>query len=247
MNRRSNSTGIDRKQIREVMGAWHHALRIGLPLNAFITIAPAWPGAFHEAKAADFAKDLRNKMRAYDRSRGITLAYAWSREVDKADPTSEHLHFLKHVPSKHRDHFEQTVRGWFPGEPNAVLIKRAHYGSRTMCGGKRGSAAGYLVKQATPQAVWGTTVSRRAGGLIFGKRSGVSSNLSAKAIAAWRDRDRDASAVERLIKIEAEEGMSACRETPQKTFSHPYPGFPLFIGVQKVVPICPDGRTSTHA
>jgi hypothetical protein len=90
MNHRRLSNGLDRKQVNELHRGWEHAVRIGRPLNAMISLRPAT--AF-----CKLASRVRNKLGVWAKQRGILFVAAWARECNQ-DGTGEHLHVLMHVP-----------------------------------------------------------------------------------------------------------------------------------------------------
>jgi hypothetical protein len=122
MNYRRKSNGLKRKQVNELEAGWHHARRIGYPLNAFITIRPTGirdPSAF-----CALWRSIRNKLGTYARQHGFPFVAAWSREC-QPDGSSEHLHVLMHMPSKHFEKFSTRVLSWLP-EPAVVDVRPAN-------------------------------------------------------------------------------------------------------------------------
>ena len=127
---------------------------------------------------------FRNKLGGYARSKRLPFTCAWCREINR-EGSGEHMHLLMHMPARHRQHFDDTIIGWYPG-PGEVDISTATQRTRIDYRGRRLSAIGYISKQMTPQAWYKRGLIRKAGGTIVGKRSGVTTNLGWKAIAAYR-------------------------------------------------------------
>lgn len=182
MNRRKTTKGLNTDQVKNLNWAWHHARKIGLPLNTLVTFRPLDHDTMTPDELADLFSKLRNKIGVYARQRGFAPTFAWSREVNP-DGSGEHLHVIVHIPDRWRDDFEETALRWMPG-PGEADVRRAHYGIITTRDGKRHSIIGYITKQMTQQAWWKRGLRRVSGGAILGKRGGVSQNIDWKARAA---------------------------------------------------------------
>lgn len=184
MNRRRETKGLNTDQVKEISGAWHHAARIGLPLNALISFRPFDPdGQLRPEDHCRLYRRFRNKLSVYARQRDFQPTYVWTRESNP-DGTGEHLHVLMHVPQRCWDHFEETVIGWHP-DAGEIDVTRAHQRMRFTHQGKKFSAVGYILKQMTPQAWFRRGLTRKKGGSILGKRGGVTRNLNRAAQAAY--------------------------------------------------------------
>jgi hypothetical protein len=184
MNRRKPTNGLNTEQVKELSEAWHHANRLGLPLNVLVTCRPLDADEMTEKKRCERFAAIRNKIGVYARHHGFQATFTWSREINQ-NGTGEHMHVLVHIPTRRRLHFEDTVIRWLP-EPGAADVTAAHYQTRFTASGKRLNAISYISKQMTPQAWYKRGLIRKAGGSVLGKRGGVSANLTAKAIAAWQ-------------------------------------------------------------
>lgn len=184
MNRRKTSKGLNTDQVKALDNGWHHAKRIGLPLNTFITFRPFDDTLDDDAICELFAR-LRNKLGVYARQRDFKPTFVWSVEANP-DGTGTHLHVLVHIPRRHRDHFERTCLGWMTGA-HEVDVRPAHQNTVITSDGLRHNAVSYLAKQMTPQAWYRRGLRRQPGGPILGKRGGVSANLNWKAQQAWRE------------------------------------------------------------
>jgi hypothetical protein len=112
------------------------------------------------------------------------------------------MHVLIYVPSRRRLRFEGIVMRWLP-EPGAIDVTAAHYQTRFTASGKRLNAISYISKQMTPQAWYKRGLIRKAGGSVLGKRGGVSANLAARAIEAWK---REAVATPAAAVVPSAEG-----------------------------------------
>jgi hypothetical protein len=126
------------------------------------------------------AAGIRNKLGVYARQHGFPFVAAWTRECNP-DGTGEHSHVLMHVPRRYFADLEGKVIGWFP-EPGAADVRPAHQNVTLTENGNRMSAIGYIAKQMTPQAWYRRGLNRKAGGLILGKRGGVTRNIGPTAI-----------------------------------------------------------------
>ena len=185
-HRQKETKGLNTNQVKDLDSAWHHAARIGRPLNALISIRPIDIDTRSPAERCKLFASVRNKLGVYARGQRIPVTLAWSREAD-LDGAGEHMHVLMHMPARYRPHFDDLVIGWYPG-PGEVDITTANQRTRLTWNGKRLSAIGYLAKQMTPQAWYKRGLIRKAGGPVLGKRSGVTTNLDWRAREAFRSR-----------------------------------------------------------
>jgi hypothetical protein len=183
-NVRRQTKGLNTDQVKELFEGWHHAARIGLPLNVMISVRPINIDEMTLADRCRAFAGVRNKLGVYSRLRGFEPTFVWSREANPHG-TGEHLHVLMHVPAKHGQDFEATLIGWYPG-PAEADARKAHQRTRFTWNGKRHSAIGYICKQMTPQAWYGRGLTRKAGGPVLGKRGGTTMNLDRHARAAFK-------------------------------------------------------------
>jgi hypothetical protein len=184
MNRRKTTKGLNTNQVKELNVAWHHARRLGLPCNLFITFRPLEIDAMNENERCRQFAAVRNKLGVYARQHGFPATFVWSREIN-TNGTGEHMHVLIHAPSRRRLHFQDVVMRWFP-DAHAIDVRPAHAETKFTAAGRQLNAISYISKQMTPQAWFKRGLNRQAGGPILGKRGGVSANLTWKAIAAWQ-------------------------------------------------------------
>jgi hypothetical protein len=191
MNRRKATKGLTHKQVPTMTSGWHHAWRIGRPLNQLVTFRPMNIDGLSESDRGTLFAKLRNKLAGYARKQGVPATYVWSREVGP-DGAGEHMHVLIHIPVRLHGHFAATVLKWLPERSEGgdymttVDVRPANQRTQFTEGGKRLNAIGYLCKQMTPQAAYRRRMNRRAGGAILGKRGGVTANIGMKAVEAWK-------------------------------------------------------------
>ena len=182
-HRRRETRGLNTNQVKDLNSAWHHAARIGRPLNALVSIRPMNIDSMSPAERCQLFATVRNKLGVYARSQRVPVTFAWSREAN-LDGAGEHM------PARHRPHFDGLVIGWYPG-PGEVDITTANQLTRLTWSGKRLSAIGYITKQMTPQAWYKRGLIRKTGGPVLGKRGGVTTNLDWRARDAFRTSPRE--------------------------------------------------------
>ena len=188
-NYRRLTKGLDRNAVVDLNDAWHHARKIGRPLNMLVTLRPLDIDDIASGDRTLVWKRLLNKLGAYARYRGFPpFTAAWARESNP-DGSGEHLHVLMHVPLKHREHFKLTVYGWYHGA-GEIDVRVAHQMTNFTADGRRKNAISYITKQMMPQAWYRRNLIRRRGGPILGKRAGCTTNIGFKARALWQAADR---------------------------------------------------------
>lgn len=191
MNRRKMRGPIDHNEVRELIEAYHHAKRIGRPLNIAVAINPA----HLDQQPADvwlWFKVVLNKLRNWRRRQGFVYTCLWTRE-NYQGVGREHVHLLLHVPEHLQDDCEDALRRWCPGKPETVHCEHV----------TSDGAFTYMLKQMTPQALYALCgkvyregCNRHDGakvGKVLGKRCGTSKNLGPEARKAWHDRPRKGS------------------------------------------------------
>jgi hypothetical protein len=74
-NVRRSTKGLNRDQVRELNYAWHHAARIGRPLNMMVSVHPIGIDEIAPADRCRVFASLRNKLGVYDAA-GLVSAWA---------------------------------------------------------------------------------------------------------------------------------------------------------------------------
>jgi hypothetical protein len=183
-NYRRTTKGLNREDVTDMSDAWHHARKIGRPLNVMVTLRPLDIDDLAPAeRRRRIWNGLLNKLGVYARYYQFPWAAVWSFEINP-DGTGEHIHVLMHVPACQRAHFDNTVYGWFD-DPGAVDVGAAHQMTSFTWHGRRLNAISYISKQMTSQAWYRRGLIRKGGGPILGKRWGCTRNIAWKAREAW--------------------------------------------------------------
>jgi hypothetical protein len=179
-----------------MLQGWHHARRIGRPLNHLLTIRPAELDALELAERHEAWQRTYKKLEQYARTKGFEWTAAWARESDRDTGDGEHWHILCHLPDGLTDHFETTVRRWFAGPREVDLRLADQFVRRDRKRGKIASAATYITKAAHPHSIYGRPeIPYRPSGPVFGKRGGVTRNIGRKAGETWREPAEDRPAL----------------------------------------------------
>jgi hypothetical protein len=131
----ANYKGLDRNAVLDLSDAWHHARKIGRPLNVMGTLRPLDIDEIKPNERTAIWNRLLNKLGVYSRYYGVPFTAARARESNP----EEHLHVLMHVPPKRRAHFEATVYGWYDG-PSEIDVRVAHQMTRFTADGRRMNA-----------------------------------------------------------------------------------------------------------
>lgn len=175
MRVRKWSAALSHLEVCRIIDTWHYARKIGLPLNAFITIRPANTDSLTPPERCKVYLRIKNKYGEFARRHGFAQTYIWTREI-APDGTREHLHLLCHVPCALLPKLLKLASGWMPlpGESDA---RPASQKVKWTPNGKAVSVITYIVKQMTPQAVFRRSYRRRKGGKILGDRCGFSRNM----------------------------------------------------------------------
>jgi len=185
------SHALHRRQAANLIAAARHAQRIGLPFNRMVTIH--WEAAGvalpFMAKATGRFLDLLTK--AIVRHGGAT-AWAWVHEGGPGK--GGHCHLLAHVPPDLVVVVTRLQKSWLrriTGNPyRARVIRSRPIGGRLgleasnpdLHGLNLAEALAYVLKGADAAAVAVHDLKRcEPGGLVIGKRCGVSQNIGPKA------------------------------------------------------------------
>jgi hypothetical protein len=181
------TSALSEEQVRNLMEAVAFAETLGLPLSRFTTIHWAKASVRDGGKAtAAFIKALTRLASA----RGYPVAFVWVREngPDKGD----HVHILWHGPEDWPD-LQRCLRRAMKATDavNRKDVRRTLSVGRSLraalAGGpdylaNLGAVFSYLVKGADPEALTTLGLDRaEAGGVVVGKRCGVSENIGPEA------------------------------------------------------------------
>lgn len=184
------SEAISVTAARGIVEAVTHAVQTGVPFNRWVTIH--WD-------AARVADDLKAKERFlklagdWVRSQGGATAYVWVRE--NGPDKGRHVHILMHLPPDLADPFNRCQRGWLQAcgasWRKGVILSRPI--GLSLCHALSGGAdyernltktLGYALKGASQQAREALGIIEcEPGGLVVGKRCGVSVNIGPAARA----------------------------------------------------------------
>lgn len=189
--RRKRTSAIALRDAENIIAAARFALRIGLPLNRFVTLHLDAAGIADPMKAIG---RLAKLMGDWIRVNGGGFAYVATREA--GDGKGEHMHLLLHVPARLRARFNRRQSGWlraigarraagvivskpvgrFYFTPESDLEARVHYAENL-----KGTLA-YLLKGAEPKALERLALPRaESGGELEGKRCFHSENIGRTA------------------------------------------------------------------
>ncbi|MEK9280687.1 hypothetical protein MTR72_13680 [Bradyrhizobium sp. ISRA442] len=181
IGRRSITRQLTLRQVRDLKSAWHHAKTVGQPVNRFITFRP------HDINDQDAEQRIdtwwrwRNKLAQFARDNDFDFTCLWTRESERHTGKNEHLHVLMHVPRSLQKRFDRVVEAWCDGT-DEIDVRGCTYQIRRNERGGEESVLTYIAKNS-PQANRFLNHTVQYGGPIFGKRYGLSSNLTAKARA----------------------------------------------------------------
>ena len=178
------SRSLSRDEVIEIMRGSHHAEVIGLPLNVMITLKPGRVDQIEPQNRFAFWQEELNYLSQVCRRHSAKPAFVWVREGRK-DGTGEHMHVLAHATPRVRRALAKGLAARHP-EATEVDIRSATSAGSPSDNGKHFSAAGYLVKEMSPQAAFATNTERRKGSPIAGKRCGTTRNVSNKAVERFR-------------------------------------------------------------
>ena len=128
---------------------------IGLPLNAFVTVAPfrdgEWDGA--PSPADEFAA-FRNWLGVWVRRNAEVPFTSVSVVHAKPDGSDAHLHALLHLPRRaHIADLKAALATRYP-EPGAIYIRADDGRCYRHDSGYYGSTLNYMISHMSPQAAW---------------------------------------------------------------------------------------------
>lgn len=193
--RKTESKGITRDKRHDTIRAENFAYRIGRRLQTTLDFHPVHLDAPPDESLDAFFAGLRNRIATWCRRKIDGSWWVWTRE-NYAGEGREHLHLVMHLPPRFRPQLKAAIRRWYPGNPELVHVgeRKAFYNPAT---GRWTDGLSYRMKQLRgdaagppgPTRLYRETKSRHDGAPVapvYGKRSGVSDSLSAKAEDKWR-------------------------------------------------------------
>lgn len=185
-NRLSNVLTLAKAQA--IIGGANQAIKIGLPLNRFVTIHLERAG-FADADATAAIGRVMKLASDWTRKHRQVIAYVWVRENDTGDGSKgSHVHILCHCPDNLP--IGRMWQRWLrnvSGRPyRAKAIKSERIGGTLNAFATTPAAylqnldrvLAYIVKGVTPADAKTLGLPRHeAGGHIIGKRAGFSQNI----------------------------------------------------------------------
>lgn len=182
------TTGLNGGDAGKLLEAKERALRIGLPFNRFTTVHWDAAGVGDDLKATG---RLLKLIGDWLRSRGRQAAFAWVRE--DGPRKGAHVHILLHLPPDLVDAFNRRQRGWLAAcgaRWRGGVLKTRSIGRtyRQALGGGQdylsnlAETVDYVLKGADHRTRERFGIRRcEDGGVVVGKRCGVSQNLGPAA------------------------------------------------------------------
>lgn len=181
IGRRKITRALGLPAVRDLTSAWHHARMIGRPANRFITFRPHDIDDQNPEQRITTWTMWRNKLAQFSRDHRFDFTCLWTRESERHTGRHEHLHVLMHVPRDLQRRFDNLVESWC-GSTDEIDVRGCTYRTtRNQKGGEK-SVLTYISKNS-PQAGRYLNRTIQLGGPIFGKRYGLSTNLTARARA----------------------------------------------------------------
>lgn len=195
IGRRSITRQLTLRQVTDLKSAWHHAKTIGQPVNRFITFRPKDINDQDPEQRIKTWWSWRNKLAQFARDNGFDFTCLWTRESKRETAKDEHLHVLMHVPPPLQKRFDKVVRAWCNGSEE-IDVRGCTYRIRRNEKGGEESVLTYIAKNS-PQAGRYLNHTIQYGGPIFGRRYGLSTNLTARA----RSRDEVQGGLRRDLRL----------------------------------------------
>ncbi len=103
---------LSKSQVRAVISGASRSIALGVPLNRFVTIH--W-GAMSVSERDSFraTQNLLRRARDWLRDHGAVVAWVWVRETSPKEPDKgAHVHWLLHVPDRLRVALLGRLKGW---------------------------------------------------------------------------------------------------------------------------------------
>jgi hypothetical protein len=175
-----------------IIDAAYHAIKIGLPLNRFVTIHFVRAG-LTDADAATAIRRIMKLAKDWMKTKGRMIAHVWVRENDSGDGSKgSHVHILCHCPDTLP--IGRMWRRWLrkvsrqPYRRNVIKSKRiggtvnAYANMPAVYLQNLDGVLAYVCKGVSPaDAATLSLPKQEAGGWIIGKRAGWSQNIGAKS------------------------------------------------------------------
>ena len=181
IGRRKITRSLGMPAVRDLKSAWHHARTIGGPVNRFITFRPHDIDDQNPEQRIATWTIWRNKLAQFARDHRFDFTSLWTRESERHTGRHEHLHVLMHVPQPLQRRFDKLVESWCSATDEIDVRACTYRTTRNQKGGEK-SVLTYISKNS-PQAGRYLHRTIQLGGPIFGKRYGLSTNLTARARA----------------------------------------------------------------
>lgn len=181
IGRRPVTRQLTLSEVRDLKSAWHHAKSIGQPVNRFVTFRPHDINDQNPQQRIETWLRWRNKLAQFARDHGFDFTCLWTRESKRDTGQDEHMHVLLHVPKSLRRRFDLLVKSWCGGT-DEIDVRGCSYQTRRNKKGGEESVVTYIAKNS-PQARRYLNHTIQLGGPIFGKRYGLSRNLTSRARA----------------------------------------------------------------
>ena len=179
IGRRKVTRSLTLPQVKDLQSGWLHANTIGLPINRFVTFRPSDINEQNPEQRIQTWTMWRNKLAQFARDHGFDFTCLWTRESQRHTALNEHLHVLMHVPPHLHRRFDKVVRAWCNGS-DEIDVRPCTYQTRQNGKGGHKNVLTYVTKNS-PQAGRFLQRTIQLGGPIFGKRYGLSRNLTARA------------------------------------------------------------------
>lgn len=174
MNRRKPRRALSRDDVDSILDAFHHARRIGLPLNVMVTVLFAATDTMTVSERCQGYDRVKTIIGQFARGHGFDTANLWTREIDP-DGKGEHIHLLCHVPPALHRRFNACAMTWCTGATE-IDVRKTTQTSTLANDGRRHSAPNYIAKQMSPQAAFRRPIRRVKGGITEGQRWGYRRN-----------------------------------------------------------------------
>jgi hypothetical protein len=179
IGRRKVTKSLKISEALDLQSGWHHANKIELPVNRFITFRPADINEQNPEQRIKTWTMWRNKLAQFARDQGFDFTCLWTRESQRGTGENEHMHVLMHVPSRLKHRFDKVVGAWCSGT-DEIDVRPCSYHTKKNDKGGDENVLTYISKNC-PQAGRFFQRTIQLGGPIFGKRYGLSRNLDARA------------------------------------------------------------------